>query len=74
MITEGLWQRKFGGRKDIIGQRMLLDDVGRTIVGVVPSSFHLRIQNFQRGGPMNEVYVAVGEYNEPKFYGERGAG
>jgi predicted permease len=74
MITEGLWQRKFGGRKDIIGQRMVLDDVGRTIVGVVPSSFHLHIQNFQRGGPMNEVYVPVGEYNEPKFYSERDAG
>lgn len=74
MITEGLWQRKFGGRKDIIGQRMVLDDAGRTIIGVVPSSFHLRIQNFQRGGPMNEVYVPVGEYNEPKFYGERAAG
>ncbi|MGZ4855555.1 MAG: ABC transporter permease [Candidatus Angelobacter sp.] len=74
MITEGLWQRKFGGRNDIIGQRMVLDDVGRTIIGVVPSSFHLSIQNFQRGGPMNEVYVPVGEFNEPKFYGERGAG
>src|SRR5579864_1438866 len=74
MITEGLWQRKFGGRKDIIGQRMVLDDVGRTIVGVIPSSFHLRIQNFQRGGPMNEVYLPVGEFNEPKFYGERGTG
>jgi predicted permease len=74
MITEGLWKRKFGGSKDIIGQRMVLDDVGRSIIGVLPSSFHLRIQNFQRGGPMNEVYVPVGEFNEPKFYGERGAG
>lgn len=74
MITEGLWKRKFGSRTDIIGQRMVLDDVGRTVVGVVPSSFHLRIQNFQRGGPMNEVYVPVGEFNEPKFYAERGAG
>lgn len=74
MITEGLWQRKFGGRKDIIGQRMVLDDVGRTIVGVVPSSFHFHIQNFQRGGPLNDVYVPVGEYNEPKFYSDRGAG
>ncbi len=46
MITEGLWKRKFGSRKDIIGQRMILDDVGRTIIGVVPSSFHLSIQNF----------------------------
>jgi predicted permease len=74
MITEGLWKRKFGGRRDIIGQRMVLDDAGRTIIGVVPSSFHLHIQNFQRGGPLNEVYIPVGEYNEPKFYGERGAG
>jgi predicted permease len=74
MITEGLWQRKFGGRKDIIGQRMILDDVGRTIVGVIPSSFHLRIQNFQRGGPLNDVYIPVGEYNEPKFYSDRAAG
>lgn len=74
MITEGLWKRKFGSRKDIIGQRMILDGVGRTIIGVVPSSFHLRIQNFQRGGPLNEVYLPVGEFNEPKFYAERGAG
>jgi predicted permease len=74
MITEGLWKRKFGSRADIIGQRLILDDVGRTIVGVVPSSFHLRVQNFQRGEPLIEVYVPVGEYNEPKFYAERGAG
>ena len=74
MITEGLWKRKFGSRKDIIGQRMILDDVGRTIIGVVPSNFHLRIQNFQRGDGLNDVYVPVGEYNEPKFYAERGAG
>src|ERR1700731_3468051 len=42
MITEGLWKRKFGSRSDIVGQRVVLDDVGRTIIGVVPSSFHLR--------------------------------
>src|SRR6266851_1424507 len=73
IITEGLWRRKYGSRKDIVGQRMILDDVGRTVVGVVPSTFHLRIQNFQRSG-MNEIYVPVGEFNEPKFYNERGAG
>src|SRR5262249_43565941 len=74
MITEGLWKRKFGSRADVIGQRIVLNDVGRTIIGVVPSSFHLRIQNFQRGGPMNEVYVPVGEFNEPRFYAARGSG
>ncbi|HEY2499452.1 MAG TPA: ABC transporter permease [Candidatus Angelobacter sp.] len=74
LITEGLWKRKYGSRKDILGQRMVLDDVGRTIIGVVPSSFHLRIQNFQRGESLIDVYVPVGEFKEPKFYAERGAG
>ena len=60
MITEGLWKRKFAGRKDIIGQRMILDDVGRTSIGVVPSSFHLNIQNFQRGERPIDVYTPVG--------------
>lgn len=74
MITEGMWRRKFGARADIIGQRMILDDVGRTIVGVIPASFHLRIQNFQRGESQIDVYTPVGEFNEPRFYNQRNAG
>ena len=74
MITEGLWKRKYGSDPHIIGQRMVLNDVGRTIIGVVPSSFHLHIQNFQRGGPANEVYVPVGEFNELQFHNNRAAG
>src|SRR5689334_23389894 len=74
MISEALWKRKFGSRTDIIGQRLILDNVGRTVVGVVPSSFHLRIQNFQRGGPLIEAYTPVGAYNEPRFYNGRDSG
>ena len=74
MITEALWKRKFGASRDIIGQRLILNGVGRSVVGVVPSSFHLHIQNFQRGDPLNEIYVPVGEYNEPHFYNARGSG
>ena len=74
MITEGLWKRKFGASRDIIGQRLILNGVGRTVVGVVPSSFHLHIQNFQRGEPLIDAFVPVGEYNEPRFYDARGAG
>ena len=73
MITEGLWKRRFGSDPNIIGQRMILNGVGRSIIGVVPSSFHLHIQNFQRGGPANEVYVPVGEWNEPAFHNSRSA-
>lgn len=74
MIAEGLWKRKYGSDPNIIGQRMVLNGIGRTIIGVVPSSFHLHIQNFQRGSPVNEVYVPVGEWNEPAFHNNRAAG
>jgi predicted permease len=73
LITEALWKRKFGGRRDIVGQRLIIDGVGRTVVGVVPT-LHLIIQNFQRGTPPNEIYTPVGEYNEPRFYNARGSG
>ena len=73
MITEGLWKRKYGSDPKIIGQRMELNGVGRTIIGVVPSSFHLHIQNFQRGEQANQLYVPVGEYSEPRFH-NRAAG
>ena len=74
MITEALWKRKFGSDPKIIGRRMVLDGIGRTVIGVVPSDFHLHIQNFQRGGPANELYVPVGEWNEPAFHNNRAAG
>ncbi len=74
MISEALWKRKFGAAPDIIGKRLIVDGVGRTVIGVVPSNFRLRIQNFQRGTPLNDIYTPVGGYNEPHFYHDRGAG
>ncbi|MBV8864819.1 MAG: ABC transporter permease, partial [Acidobacteriaceae bacterium] len=74
MISEGLWKRKFGAMSNIIGQRLVVDGVGRTVIGVVPSSFRLRIQNFQQNTSLNDIYTPVGEYNEPQFYADRGAG
>jgi len=74
MITEGLWKRKFGSAPDILGKRLILNNVARTVIGVVPSSFHLRIQNFQRGESLIDVYTPVGEYNEQRFYNARGSG
>src|SRR6185503_1840354 len=34
------WQRRFGGRQDIIGQPVTLNEFPHTIVGVLPQSFH----------------------------------
>jgi predicted permease len=74
MISEALWKRKFGSAPDIIGKQLVVDGVDRTVVGVVPSNFRLRIQNFQRGTSLNDIYTPIGEYNEPRFYRDRGAG
>lgn len=66
MISERLWRRKFGANPNIIGQRIILDDTGRTIIGVVPDSFDLKIQNFQND-LLNDIYTPIGEYSEPRF-------
>jgi putative ABC transport system permease protein len=39
VISHRLWQGRFGGRPDIIGQELRLDRINRTVVGVMPDSF-----------------------------------
>ena len=39
LISHGLWQRRFGGRDDVIGHYLQLDDGRWTIVGVMPPGF-----------------------------------
>jgi len=39
VISHGLWQSRFAGRSDIIGQQLRLDHINRTVVGVMPESF-----------------------------------
>jgi predicted permease len=39
MLSFASWQKRFGGRQDIIGQQLTLNDISHTIVGVLPESF-----------------------------------
>jgi putative ABC transport system permease protein len=41
VISDGLWQQRYGGAPDIIGRVIQIDGVGRTIVGVMPPGFQL---------------------------------
>ncbi|HET9741590.1 MAG TPA: ABC transporter permease [Terriglobales bacterium] len=66
LISERLWHNKFGADPAIVGKRAILDDVGRTIVGVIPSSFELSIHNFQNW-PATDVYTPIGQFAEPGF-------
>ena len=38
LISEGLWQRQFGGAPSVIGKRLIVDAVPREIIGVFPSA------------------------------------
>lgn len=39
MISHGLWQRRFGADKAVLGQTVALDDEPFTIIGVMPQQF-----------------------------------
>ena len=39
VISHGLWQRRFGGDKAMLGQTVALDDEPFTIIGVMPPQF-----------------------------------
>src|SRR5579862_8180738 len=62
LVTEGFWKRKLGSSQDVLGKRLTLDDDAYTIIGVVPSSFHLQLPNFEDNG---EVYVPIGQWKYP---------
>jgi len=40
IISHGYWQRRFGGSPQALGQLLAVDGNPRTIVGVMPASFH----------------------------------
>lgn len=40
MLSYASWQKRFGGKKDILGQTVVLDDNPTTVVAVLPPDFH----------------------------------
>jgi putative ABC transport system permease protein len=39
LLSHALWQRRFGGRADILGQRVTINGTPRVIIGVMPEEF-----------------------------------
>jgi putative ABC transport system permease protein len=53
LITDGLWQRRFGRSPSAIGERVLLDGVSREIIGVLSPAIRLP--------RLAEVYIPLDE-------------
>ncbi|HKE59793.1 MAG TPA: ABC transporter permease, partial [Pyrinomonadaceae bacterium] len=56
VISHGLWQRRFAGRKDIIGQTVRMGAATVSIIGVMPAGFSYPIGTEQRDfwEPLND--------------------
>ena len=39
ILSHQLWQRRFFGRSDVIGQQVRVDRINRTVIGVMPEAF-----------------------------------
>ena len=39
LLTDGFWQRQFGGRPEALGAKLILDGSPYTVVGILPRSF-----------------------------------
>ena len=40
ILSYATWQKRYGGKKDILGQTVTLNDLPNTIIGVMPPDFH----------------------------------
>ena len=39
LLTQGYWQRRFGGANDVVGQQLVIDGRPTEVIGVLPASF-----------------------------------
>jgi putative ABC transport system permease protein len=41
ILSHGFWQRAFGGRPELLGATVVLDDVPHTVVGILPEGWEV---------------------------------
>jgi len=50
VLGYGLWQRRFGGDPNVVGQAIVLDGATHTIIGVMPQGFAIRTLELAESG------------------------
>jgi len=67
VMSHGMWQRRFGGRSGIVGERVLLSGVSYSVVGVAPAGFSGVLPGLQP-----EFWVPVTMVERLSFSGVQG--
>src|SRR6185503_8595787 len=56
MLSYASWQKRFGGKPEIVGQTITSDDVQFTVIGVLPQSFHFApVENAEFWVVLNQI-------------------
>jgi predicted permease len=65
VLSESLWKRRFGGDRAVVGSKILIDGVARTVVGVMPQRFHFPSSDVELWVPMviDTARLAPGNFN-----------
>jgi hypothetical protein len=59
LISHELWQSRFGGRPDVIGQTVRLDQKSRAIVGVLPPGLQFPLERAPSVGTGDSIQAGV---------------
>jgi predicted permease len=65
ILTWGYWQRRFGGDPSIIDRRLIIDGVGREVIGVMPRGFQFLNTKAQMFLPvqLDRAKTFIGEFS-----------
>src|SRR6185503_19600642 len=70
IISYGLWQRRFGGDRGIVGRQITLNNQSNTIIGVMPANYGWHIQRGTQVNKPADIWVPFQITND--FRGRRG--
>ena len=59
ILSYGFWQRRFAGRRDVLGQTFSLDRKPYTVIGVMPQKFVFPLPGLGQGVPA-DLWVPLG--------------
>ena len=64
LLSDGFWHRRFGGDPSVLGRALQLNGISYSIAGVLPPGFSFY-------GVDRDVFVPVGQWNDPSFLDRR---